>query len=711
MTEPYLDFDPALLAEFIDESTEMLASLDSLFVQLEANPGDLEPVNAIFRPIHSIKGNSAFFGFNRVKSLSHEMESLLDKVRKKILTVSPPMISVLLEGVDALKTVFARARVGEAEIQDEEAFKDLVRRVKQAVEGGDTLADTLRRASALANEIKAKAGNSELAQLADALLAELAPVAGPVKAAGGAAAPGAPGETAALLQLEALLSQPIADVLPHDAAEEVRHCFEALAPLAGDEKTLALIKEALDAYDTFIASVGFDSLLQDILREKVEALRAASTWTSGAAAAIAPAPSEAAPPPPAAKAEQQQQQKTMRISESHIDTFLAYVGELIVVGDMFRHLQTRIASMTDAGEILSAFRHTSETFDALSSNLQSSIMSIRKLPVRSLLQKTPRLVRDIAASKGKQINVELVGENVEVDKSLTDLLDAPLTHMVRNAADHGIESPREREAAGKTPKGLIRVGVSEEDNEIVLSVADDGAGLNLSAIRAKAEGMGMIKPGQQLRESDIVNFIFSAGVSTAAEVSDVSGRGVGMDVVKSAIESNGGAISVTTESGKGSVFKVTLPKSVTTQIISGFLVEAAGQCYILQMSRVRETLSAHPNEIHSLHERGLCFKRHGELMPMVALRAILGLPEEDPFRNEPRTLVAIEAHKRLFALEVDGLLGVQQVVLRTIEGLDGCSAMIAGGALMGDGSVALVIDTDYVFDRRRKRETHEATIG
>jgi two-component system chemotaxis sensor kinase CheA len=387
--------------------------------------------------------------------------------------------------------------------------------------------------------------------------------------------------------------------------------------------------------------------------------------------------------------------KTMRVAESHIDTFLAYVGELLVVGDMFGHLQNRLAGQELDRDIVMAFRRANETFGALSNSLQRSIMSIRKVSVHSLMQKVPRMVRDIATQSGKDIQVVCEGEDIEVDKSHIDMLDAPLTHMVRNAADHGIEMPDMRRQAGKSSTGLLRVAVSETATSFILSVADDGAGLNYDAIRVKAEAMGLIKQGQALRQEDLVNFIFVSGVSTAKQVTDVSGRGVGMDVVKRMIDDAGGAISIHSERGQGSTFEVTLPKSVTTQIMRGFLVEACNQTYIFSMDKIHETARIDASEINHVADKGRCVVRHGNVLPLVSLRDVLGLPKEDA--RDQEIVVTVDLRRARFALGVDSVLGVQQVVVRPMEGLTSGSDSIVGGALMGDGSVALIVDLEKLY--------------
>ena len=314
----------------------------------------------------------------------------------------------------------------------------------------------------------------------------------------------------------------------------------------------------------------------------------------------------------------------MRIPEQSIDTFLHYVGELVVVGDMYRHLQSTVLANPALQELARQFRRANETFGGLSNQLQRSIMGIRKVPLKPLTQKIPRMVRDLSQAIGKEINLEIIGEDLEVDKSLIDLLDAPLTHMIRNAIDHGIEKPDIRDEMGKDPVGTLRVSFEENSGFIVLAIRDDGAGLNLEAIQKKALELNLIKEGAKLEEQDIVNMIFSSGVSTAEKVTDISGRGVGMDVVRRAIEQAGGNIGVSTEAGFGSTFSISLPKGVTTQIVGGYLVSCGEHTYVLPMDRVRETFRAKESDLKTVSGSGRCVVRREQVIPVAELNERLG---------------------------------------------------------------------------------------
>ncbi len=705
---PSLIADPELLAGFLDESRDLLAGIADQLVALEQQPDNLRLVEAIFRAAHSIKGNSAFFGFLKAKHLAHRLENVLDAVRKLRLVPDREVVSLLLRGFDVLTAIFERLRQGGLEIVDLPAFERLL---------GDASAQEARAGAGVELDWKTVRKDITDAEKALTILpddarwsvqilirhlrrcdpnkAETAPTAEP-------SAPPTPGGP--LARLGQLLDPPLEGTLPQSAADEVRVALEAIAAVANDEPARALAAELLDGYRTFTEAMGFDPLLRDFIRERLVRVPDMPGFASLVAAGATPDPTPAtatpaAPAPAAAPAADAAVAvaKTMRVSEERIDTFLHYVGELLVVGDLFGHLHNQARHLGGTGghpaqRLAHDLRRANETFADLSNKLQKAIMAIRKVPVRPLLQKIPRIIRDTALAKGKEIQVEITGDGLEIDKSLVDLLDAPITHMARNAADHGVELPDDREKAGKSRTGVVQVAVAETSASIVFTLSDDGKGLDLARIRAKAESLGVIKPGATMAERDLINCIFAPGLSTAEQVTDISGRGVGMDVVKRAIEDAGGAIGITTTAGAGSRFTLTLPKRVTTRILQGYLVRLADRLFAIPLDRVRETFAFTPDQITTVSGRGRCILRHGEVLPVVSLAEATGIEGREI--EGRRILITIECRERRVAVAVDGVAGVQKVVVRDIVGLPVPLRLVSGGALMGDGSIALVLDAE-----------------
>ncbi|MCB0333385.1 MAG: hypothetical protein KDD55_07785, partial [Bdellovibrionales bacterium] len=349
------------------------------------------------------------------------------------------------------------------------------------------------------------------------------------------------------------LLQKAKELISKSETDGLLKVLEEVHSQASSEETKAALHKVLDGFDAYVSSIGFDDLMREMVEEALslfqgeghegvevavaeEAVKEVKEQSRGGESSLSSEEKKSSP--------KGESGKSMRVAEEHIDTFLSYVGELLILGEMLVYLERRLAGIPGTNEVTSEFARLTESFSHLSNDLQKSLMSIRKVKVKTALQKVPRLVRDIAKNHGKEIRVETSGEEIEVDKSLIEMLDAPLTHMVRNAADHGIEKPDVREERGKEKTGTIFVSVSESEKFINVQVKDDGGGLNYDAIQSKAESLGLVRPGEKLTERQIVDFLFAAGVSTAKEVTDVSGRGVGMDVVKRNIEQSGGKIEV-----------------------------------------------------------------------------------------------------------------------------------------------------------------------
>ena len=712
---PNLIADPELLAGFLDETRDQLDLVADQLVQLENQPGNKAIIEAIFRAAHSIKGNSSFFGFMTAKQLAHRLENLLDAMRKDKLAADRDVISCLLTGLDHLGSIFDRIRTTGEQVEDAQAFEAILGliQVQEKRASGAPAESTdwpsIHRDILAAEEALGQLPASDHAAL-QRVIAHLRTL-DPGKATRVEVLP----SKGILGELTTILAPSIEGVLDPEKSAQVLAFLEKILAAAGDDYARILALEMIDGYRTFTEAMGFDPLLRDFLQErllKIPGMHGFASLTSevvaeptlvsehsSALVAKAKPITDAKIVAPAVVANQAD--KSMRVSEARIDTFLHYVGELLVVGDMFDHLQGRALSLSAGGHpslhlLARDLRRANETFGDLSNKLQSAIMGIRKVSIKPLLQKVPRIVRDASQAKGKEATVVIEGDDVDIDKSLVDLMDAPLTHMSRNAADHGIEKPEDREKAGKPRVGTILVKAAETSSSIVLTIQDDGGGLDLERIRAKAEALGLVKPEATMSEQDVVNCIFASGLSTAESVTDISGRGVGMDVVKRAIEEAGGTIQVSTVRGKGSSFVLTLPKRVTTQILPGYLMRLHGQLFVVPLDRVRETFCIGAGEVSSLGNRGRCLMRHGEILHLLSLADALELPAMDP--GQRVTAVTLETKGKRLAIEVDQVVGVQKVVVRSINGLPTTNRLLGGGALMGDGSVALILNVEALVE-------------
>ncbi|MBN1806865.1 MAG: chemotaxis protein CheA [Sedimentisphaerales bacterium] len=722
------DIDPELLAGFVDEALEGLVTLDSLFVKLEAEPSNLDAINAIFRPVHTVKGNSAFFGLMKVKGLAHEMETLLDLAKQEKLVPNQAIIDVLLEGVDCLREMLSRARDGQTEIENEEYFNELLQKVISAREAKEGVEDTVK----LWNDLfeKLEKAKTDFANLDSIYVEQLNAIAAIIHLLR-SDSPGSDDKSReGQPRTDSAIPKPLEEIKAildkcgdEDGLSEVDDSvilknLTELKNLTTDQKITDVLSGALDECHKIIDSGGGgESLLVELMQEKTETLLSFKEWKTASKPdekqVDKPKKDSPAEKPKTAEKSKtaDESRKTMRVTEDSIDKFLNYVGELIAVGEMYDHLQKMVSGSELDNNLATEFRRVNETFNDLSDNLQKSIMEVRKVSVKTLLQKIPRMVRDVASNSGKQVKVELVGEDIEIDKRLIETLDGPLTHMVRNAVDHGVETPDKRQAAGKPAEGNVCVAVTETPDDVTLTISDDGKGLDIEAIRNKAVKLGLVKPDQQLSQDQIIDMIFASGVSTAEKVTEISGRGVGMDVVKRSITDANGKIVIETEPGKGTRFIIKLPKTVSTQIITGFLVKLSGNRYVIPMDKVQEVFRPESQQVSSVTARGICVLRHGKLLPVVKLADVFNnfsttslfgndllkdLSSEE--RDIEGIMVAANARNTPIAIYVDDVIGVQKVVLKDLVGLEVNSQYYTAAAIMGDGSVAMVLDTDQLFE-------------
>ncbi len=669
------DIDPQILAGFIDETLESLETVESNLLALEKQPDDLELVNAVFRPIHSLKGTSGFFSLLKTQELSHIMEDLLDALRKGQKKVSKATIDALLKGEDLIRAIFNRVRSGLDEIEEETYFNQIRDLIVTTLHASDEA--TEKESSALPVE--------GVAGILDDLIEKLNLVRDCV----------APDETPIIDHTMEILFKLCAE---EESTLEIHSKKEDASAPPDPGKIASEIDTALSSStgikkDSEQAIDGADNL--SLLKKKeplIEEKRRGERRQGDRRQNDRRKRDRRSSPPNA-----QKMQKTMRISEQSIDSFLEYVGELVVVEEMFNHLQKQVALSSLEQNVSKNFKQVIETFSTLSGSLRSSIMEIRSLPVKMLLQKAPRLVRTVAEKAGKQVEIKTRGDEIRIDKSYVELLDAPLTHMLRNAVDHGIELPSQRIQAGKPETGTITITVQERGDNIELIVSEDGQGLNYDAIHQKAVELGLVEAKQPLDDKQIISLLFSSGVSTADAITDISGRGVGMDVVKKNIDAAGGIITVETVQGEGTTFTVSLPKTVSTQIVDGFLVQCSKEVFVLPMEVIGESFIPSAEDINTLrggkHEM---VKRRGNLMQVIHLAHVLNISESE--EKNHGVMITMNIAEKQYALHVDQILGVQKVVVKHVDALPVQKAIFEGAAVMGDGSVAMIIATEGLIN-------------
>ena len=691
-----------LLLDFIDESTEGLDVVDARLIDLESEPDNIDIINEVFRPVHSLKGNAAYFGLMRVKELAHSIENVLDAIRYKRIRMTKRVIDVLLPGIDRLKQMLMSIRNDDAECGNPDEIAALVKTIQGVLsENGDDA-----EKSAVVEMLKGKIG--QIAGLAPEAVpghvAELMALVNKLSAPGKtqdriAATPQNQVRDDSLKSLYDKLGRPIDGKADDNYVNEIRILLERAAEETDGKEVKALIHEMTDEIDIFTATdVGFDELLRESLVEKL------NTFTENIPVDNTAGKGSQTTETASRKKDGNggvQKEKTMRVSEKSIDAFLEYVGELVVIEEMFTYLWKRLQDC--GGQVTQEFRKTLDAFIALSTRLRTGILSIRKVEAGILLQKAPRIVRDIAAKAGKKISVSCSGYEVKIDKSYIDTLDAALTHMIRNAADHGIETTEKRIAAGKSEEGAISVAIGERENDIEIVVGDDGKGLNYEAIKKKAVSLGLIQENEVMTSEKTIALIFASGVSTSETVSEISGRGVGMDVVKRTVDAANGKIMIDSAEGTGCSFTIVLPKSISTQIFEGYIVRMFnGEVYVLPLMAVHEAFTATDGEITTVAGKGEMVLRHGRMLPVVRLEEkfeidVTGKEENSEDRRTGRdgnTLVAMTVNKKMYAFKVDEIIGVQKVVEKPINGLEYNQKYFNGASMMGDGSVAMIVSAE-----------------
>ena len=713
---------------FFEESAEHLAEMESLLLGLDVAAPEAEDLNAIFRAAHSIKGSSGTFGFSDLAELTHILENLLDKIRKNEIPLRPEMVDAFLETGDLLKRMLEAHQGGAP--ADPDAMAAMSLRLQQLTDGAAPVPEpeTVPPMAAPAVPLTVPAAARE----DRAYRIEFIPTAASAKE-------GVARFIEDLHQLGRLktLASPPADapvgfwslrlfvpVLPESVGEQLDFIAESDAWRVEEEgscrsdgeEVFGFFADASGLSDD-VRGYGFFDPLPDPLPEAAsigqaveeaygffeplpEAKAPAPPPPAPVAAAVqapaaavlpsaAPAPAQAAPGKPAAPKAGVAAggDSSIRVSVEKVDQLINLVGELVITQAML--LQT-VAQMQEAAP--ERLVNGLTQLERNSRDLQEAVMSIRMLPISFVFSRFPRVVRDLSAKLGKQVELKTLGDTTELDKGLIERIADPLTHLIRNSLDHGIESPGERAALGKNPCGTITLKASHQGGNVVIEVGDDGAGLNREKILAKARERGLQVSGQ-MTDQEVFALIFEAGFSTAEQVTDVSGRGVGMDVVRRNIQALGGRIEIESMPGIGTRMTVRLP--LTLAILDGMSVAVGEQTYILPLSYVMESLQPAPGDIKTLANQGRVIQVRGEYLPVVVLHEIFGIPKAVT-RFTQGIMVVLEADGALAALFVDALVGQHQVVIKSLEANYRRVPGISGATIMGDGHVALILDVPAI---------------
>jgi two-component system chemotaxis sensor kinase CheA len=588
------DEDKDIIADFATESLDNLGTIEVKLMDLEQDPSDVETINAIFRPFHTVKGVSGFLNFAKINKLAHISENLLDKARDGELSIDGEVVDVILESVDMLK--------------------GMIESVQASLDTGTPLE-----------------GDMDTKQL----IVEIENLL--TKAEGGR-------------------DKPLGEILVERGAVSESDLKEALdiQKKQGGKKIGEIFVEQKKVETKEVVSA---------LREQKKFGRPATLH--------------------------------VKVDTAKLDNVVDMVGELAIAQSMLRQNELVMASRDRKLD------HTVNQLNQLTSGLQKTAMSLRMVPIKSSFQKMLRLVRDLARKAGKEVQLVMSGEDTEIDRNMVEEIYEPMVHMIRNSIDHGLELPEEREAANKPRQGTIYLKAYHKGGDIVIEIADDGRGLNKEKILEKAISSGLIKEGEKLTDGEISNLIFHPGLSTAEKITDISGRGVGMDVVKSRIvEKLRGTVDVQSIEGKDTTVYIRLP--LTLAIIDGMIVKVGVERYVIPILTIQESFRPKRSECHTVKGEGEVIMFRDHLVPLIRLNRLFGL-NGNSFSNGigspawEKLVVVVENQEKRRCLLVDELLGQDEIVIKSLGGELKHTKGIAGAAIMGDGTVGLILDVSGVF--------------
>ena len=651
---------------FFDESFEALDLMESTLLTLTVGSPDPESVNAIFRVAHSIKGGGATFGFGEIASFTHSLETLLEELRSGRMAVTQPICDLLLKSVDVMRAMLGAARTRQP--YDAQSVTDLqldieriILQCKGDVPGAVSNATPSPSPSGATGAtvewlIDLRPGLNFFARGADParIFREL----------------GRLGSLMVAAQLEAL---------PSYQAMDPQRCYlnwSLSLVTNAPESAIREVCEWLNA-DCALTLTAGNSTAAPAAGATIDTVKPAAVPVppDATVAAIPAEPVHFSAAPDAG---------SIRVGVEKVDELINTVGELVITHAMLSQISLRVT-----GPAVDGLRSGMQQLERNMRQLQESVMRVRMLPISTVFSRFPRMVRDLAQRLDKQVELKITGETTELDKTVLEKIGDPLLHLVRNSIDHGIESAAARAAAGKSAVGTIHMKASHHGGSIVIEVGDDGAGLDAERIVAKARAAGLVGPTDRLSDAEIQELIFSPGFTTAAVATDVSGRGVGMDVVRSNVTELGGKIEVHSERGRGSRFLITLP--LTLAIVDGLSVAVGDQTYILPMMSTIESLRLTPSQVTTIADGREVFGFRNEYLPILRLYKFFGLSPRSRALHEG-LVVVVEGAGRRVGLFVDDLLGQQQVVIKSLETHYGRVTGISAATILGDGSVALILD-------------------
>ncbi|NMO95182.1 chemotaxis protein CheA [Paenibacillus lemnae] len=661
---------------FLEELDEQLEVMDHGILKLEQETDKKEAVQSLFRAAHTLKGSSAAMGFESMKLLTHEMEHLLDKVRSEKLLVCPALIDLLFQVLDHLKLL-------KMEIVEEVGGYTDISSILLKLQRFEDEFFSIKKSSASStvrnHGVKPKLDQADWMKVTEYVQQQLHVHWITIRISADCLIKGA---RAYIIQAGLAETGEMILVSP-DAADVEEHTD---APL----DLVILHACAMDAEQLMEYLSGYT----DIESAYVEPLQPEEIETSQSQSQYEFKNTNETSAPVKSKSQ------TVRVSVERLEHLMNLVGELVI--DQKRiHQVEQIQKRRFSDDSVKELSHISDHLSRVIGDLQDSVMKARMLPIEHLLNRFPRMIRDLSRDLGKEMDLIIEGKETELDRTLIEEISDPLIHLIRNAADHGIETSEVRSACGKSPKGMLRIRAAHEDNQVVIYVEDDGAGIHSDKMKDSAVAKGVLTraEAEALSDREAVELIFRPGFSTASRVSDVSGRGVGMDIVKSHIEKLNGLIEIETSPGQGTQFKIKLP--LTLAIIEGLLFRTADQTLIIPMSNIAEIVRIKTDDLILLRGKPV-IRLRDQIIPVSRLEEHFHMKyTETSLKQQYSLIIAGSAEKRI-ALVADELLGNQEIVVKSLGQYIGKVPGIAGGTILGDGNVALILEISSLINRREK---------
>ncbi|HHS48685.1 MAG TPA: chemotaxis protein CheA [Desulfurella acetivorans] len=647
-----------ILQDFIVETTELLEGLDEDLVALEKSPKDADLLNKVFRAFHTIKGSSSFLGFDKITQLTHKLEDLLNSLRRFDLELTPSIMDAILSSIDKLKTMV-----------------DMVRK-NQAIDSINIEQEIQRLISAQENnsqtqEEPKEEPKEELVQKEPNIETE---------------------NDIVKLQIEEIQQEePPAVKKTNLTDEELNAEIQRLLAqrMKEDEEKRKAKQKASLSEPAENSLVTKEPKLQQTLQDVKHSVQTKQE--------------------PQDKSKQDLEKQTIRVDVKKLDDLMDLAGELVLAKNRLVRLANIVSETDQNDEIADSLSNISSQITLVTTDLQMAIMKTRMVEIGKVFNKFPRIVRDICRDLNKEVNLVIEGAETELDKSIVEEISEPFVHLIRNAIDHGIESPEERLQKGKNKIGTLKLSASQEGNHIVISVEDDGKGMDQEKIKQKAIENAIITPQEasQMSENDIFNLVFLPGFSTASQVSSLSGRGVGMDVVKTNIEKLNGIISIKSRINEGTKIIIKIP--LTLAIIQSLLVKVVGSLFAIPLANVIETVRIALSDIEHIQNKDV-LRLRGSIVPLVYLGDILKISQDKRTlsKDEMYVVIVSSAEKQL-GLVVDALVNQEEVVIKPLGSYLGKVKSIAGATIMGDGSVALILDVVSIIKQASKLSVNIAS--